>query len=281
MFVKYVFIVLLPVCFGLYIEQSFSDDDLGQTPKVSETEAVVDEAQDVEIVENNDAKTISGGLSQADVASRSFWLNYFGIFYGPSVTHPSGYQPTPSGEKDLFNPIILKNYLSLGYEFSEKLSISGTAYWLWRPVMGQQFIMRDPYIRLGLDQIIHTGGWNLYADARVHFPVTLASRDNDLLAAFQSFQVLTFQVANLTIGTYNSIRYNYFGKQGFGNDLELYLGPNLYFRMRDNLSLTLLYEVLVSHAFGERPFVFSNDGTNLSPGVAWDVTPNFYLNPYI
>src|SRR5690606_7855533 len=80
-----------------------------------------------------------------------FGVNYFFIFYGPSIGSPSSFQPRPNGEPDLGRPVVLKNFMTLSYAMSRDVGVSGTAYWHYQPVLGQDFTMRDPYLRVSHD----------------------------------------------------------------------------------------------------------------------------------
>ena len=230
------------------------------------------------------------GISEVDALAAEndkptdpYSINYFGILYGPGLKNTSSYQATPTGEVDPNRPVLVKNYLALGYNFTPDLILAGTAYWLWKPLAGQQAYMRDPYLRLGYDGIVRTDSLDLYTDLRVHFAVSNDSRDQDMLAGIQSFQILSYILPNAktTLFLYSSQRVNIFGKQGFGNDLELYLGPAVHYRVAPTVSLTLLYEMQANHVFGDKPFKFVNDGTDLEPGVSWDITQNLNVNPYL
>lgn len=230
--------------------------------------------------ESTDTQTESSTMTFGDRVS----LNYFAIFYGPSVGEPSSYQATPTGERDENRPLLVKNYLSAGYRLSDYVSASATGYWAWRPVLGQQVFMRDPYVRIGHSSLINSGNFNLYADARLHFPITAGSREMDMLAGLQTFQMATYQLgaSRWTLGLYGSARFNVYGVQGIGNpDLELYIGPNVNYQVSRNLALTLLYEMGTTHYYGDDPMNFYSEGSDLEPGLSWDITPRINVNPYL
>lgn len=258
---------------------------LASTPMAFAQEDISDEAGSTQSGSNFDAP--NEGLSTYDNQSASFMdsvsVNYFGILYGPSVTEPTSHQPTANGIPDPERPVFVKNYMTLGYSMSDTLMVSASAYWTWIPVQGQNFAMRDPYLRIANTSLISSGNFNLYADARVHLPVTTISRQNDMLMGFQAFQISSYQVgtSRLSVGAYTSARMNVFGSSGYGPDLELYLGPNLTYQVSPKVGLTLLYEMGMSHMYGDAPFQFVNDGTDLEPGVNWEITPNLAVNPYL
>jgi hypothetical protein len=209
--------------------------------------------------------------------------NYFGILYGPSVRDPSSYQPRAEGGADTNKPVIVKNFLNLGYNITNEVAVTGSAYWLWQPVMKQQMQLQDPFVRVSHNSIWSTEQFNLYGDLRFHFPVTTVSRENQLHFGVQSVQVLTYAVpgSRLTLGTYGSVRVNSFGGQGYGKDLELYIAPNVAYQVAPTVALTVLYEMQSSHYYGDSSFPLVNDGSDLEPGISWDISPSLMLNPYL
>ncbi len=209
--------------------------------------------------------------------------DYFAIFYGPSLGSPSSLQPTSSGELDPSRPLVVKNYLTLGYSPTPEMAISAVTYWQWRPVNGHDIMMKDPYLAISHNKLLNSGPLNLYADLRIHFPVSSPSREANLLTSLQSFQMLTYPVgsSHLTLGAFSSIRYNLYGPLGFGNDLELYFGRNLNYQISSTLAFTLLYEMGASHIFGAPPSQLYSDGTDLEPGISWVIAPGLVINPYL
>jgi hypothetical protein len=213
-----------------------------------------------------------------------FVMNYTNIFYGPSVQSPSSYQPQSDGTPDTTRPIFMKNFLSAAYNLSDPVAITATAYWWYRPVLGQQLSMQDPFARISHASIINTSwGLNLYSDLRVHAGVTPDSRAANMLTGFQNFSYLTYQPGNgrLIMALRASARYNVYGSGGYGTDEEYYLAPELNYRVHSKLALTMLYEMGSSHQHGDAPGYITNDGTDLEPGVEWDPTPDIVVNPYL
>lgn len=230
---------------------------------------------------------IFGNLAKAEEPTENnslqrFSLSYFSILYGPPVANLSSLQPNPDGQLDESKPVYLKNYLGAAYALTNEVSVSLAGHWVWKPFRGQYLGFRDPYFRICHNSILNFGGFNLYGDARIHFAMSDYSREMDLLTGLQTFQIATFQVPNssLTVGTYTSIRWNIFGDQGAGSDLELYFGPNASYQLNSRLALTLLYEMGASHTVNDE-FGLINDGTDLQPGLSWQVIDGLFFNPYI
>lgn len=212
------------------------------------------------------------------------FLQYYGILFGPALKNTSAYQPTPTGGTDPNFPVQIKNFLGFGYNLTDEITITPTAYWIWRPVLGQKLTLMDPFIRLSHSRLINTDHFNLYGDFRVHFGVSSTSRQNDYLTGFQTFQALSYipgDDGSVILSLYGSARYNVFGKQGRGSDVELYLAPHLTVEIVPSLAFTLLYEMQAIHLFGARVGTLDNDGTDLQLGLACEITPELNINPYI
>lgn len=210
-------------------------------------------------------------------------LYYNGLFYGPAIENPTSFQPSPRGEPDPDRPLLLKNYMTAGYYFTESIHVSGTAHWTYQPVLGHEVDWGDPFVRFAHNNLLTGDKYNLYADFRILFPVTMPSRLTDQLTSIQSFQVFNYMVGstNLTLGTVTALKANIFGDQGIGDDLELYFGPNLSYAVTPAFAFTLLYEMGTSHTLYAEPFEFKNDGTDLQPGFSWDVTQRVNVSPYL
>jgi hypothetical protein len=178
----------------------------------------------------------------------------------------------------------MKNFLSLAYGLDERWAITATGYWWYRPVLGQELTMQDPFVRVSNASVFKTDwGLNLYSDLRVHAGVSPASRDATMVAGVQNFDYLTYQPGNgrTVLALRASARQNFFGKRGFGPDVELYLAPEANYRVSPQFALTVLYEMGCSHQLGDRWGYFTNDGTDLEPGFEWDPLPNLTVNPYL
>jgi hypothetical protein len=222
------------------------------------------------------------------VDNRSFkdrvWMNYYGIFYGSSITNPNRYQTGPYKQKDQNRPVFLKNFVTAGYDISDRYSIAATGYFTYTPTgSDQNFAMQDPSVRFADNSIFNYGGFNWYGDARIHFAVSDASRLNDLLVGFQTFHYFSYTMENSrwSPGLYASARYNYFGKMGSGADVDLYLAPAVNYSISDSLALTFLYEMGAGHTYGDDVGVLDNQGTDFQPGVLWHITPSLEVNPYL
>lgn len=253
----------------------------------SETSDVQGMAQAVE-VDAVSTPDLPEGATEAvredsEPPSQRYSLSYFNIFYGPALKNTTSYQATPTGEVDTDRPILFKNFLTAGYHLTDDLTVSATGQWVHQPVRGQELSLRDPYAKIAHSSVFSSHGVTLSGDIRAHFPVTMFSRESDLRAAFQSFQALSWdpEGSSWSLAGFFSERWNFFGSQGVGNDGDFYFAPYLAYQLRPSLALTVMYEVMASHVLYDDAWRFTQEGTDLEPGVSWDITPNFNLSPYL
>lgn len=236
------------------------------------------------LVSSSQAATAKSTAQTETPFYEKFFASYFAIFDGPSVTDPMlVYQPSADGAPDPNRPVLLRNFFTLGYEINPDVSANVAASMGWTPEDSTQLAMRDPYFRLAHNSIFSTENFNFYGDVRLHFPITLSSRVQDMLAGFQTFHMSTYAIpdSRLTAGLYTSARFNVFGAQGFGNDLELYLGPNFTYTASRKVALTLLLELFYAHDFQNPQFQIVNTSTELEPGLSWDVSDQFNVSPFL
>ncbi len=230
-----------------------------------------------------DAEPALGTVAAPTVSKAGkFYGEYAGILYGPSVAGSSVYRPTPQGKIDRESPMFARNFMTAGYDVSDDVSISGTGYWIWAAT-GKKFSIQDPYVQISDSSYFSRDEFNAYGDFRVHFPASDESRDRNMLIGLQSFHILSYQPEDTRFTFLSSLsaRYSYLGKQGYGDDLELYAAPSAQYLLAPKVSASLTYQMGASHAFGQKPFHFNNDGTELSPGVIWSPIPSLVLNPYL
>jgi hypothetical protein len=217
-----------------------------------------------------------------DVAGK-FNATYVGIFYGPSVSKPTSFQATQDGVPEADKPVMLKNFLGLGYNLTDHVRVTPTAYWQWMPTGGGAYSVQDPFLKLSDDAIFSTEEWNLYADLRYHVPTSAWSHATDVNGSVQSVQVLTFlpQGTRYMFGLLSSEREYFYGPKGQGNDVELYVGPNVNYQLTPSVQLTMLYELNAVHIYGAKTNNIQGDGNDLEPGLSWDITPRVNVHPYL
>ncbi|MGK5088330.1 hypothetical protein WDW86_12290 [Bdellovibrionota bacterium FG-2] len=223
-------------------------------------------------------------FSEKSEKNNPYAINYFGIFEGPGITQFSNFQPAAEGGLHPDRPVVYRNFMSVARALPDDFAVSGTVYWTCKPLAGEEFQPRDPF--LIASHTLNFGDSDLfyhYGDMRVHFGVSQLSRVQDRITGVQTYHTLGYNIqgGRFTIAANGSARVNFYGSHGYGEDVELYFAPLVYYQLKHNIAFNLLFEMAASHMVGESGFSSENAGTDLEPGVNWSVTPTLVLNPYL
>jgi hypothetical protein len=227
----------------------------------------------------------SQAMAQEQPEVKTWRASFLSIFHGPPVGKlQDTWQPTPQGERSLM-PVLFRNYASVNWTPDQNLELGVTQYFVAVPVLGTQFAYRDPYLRLGVrDLLPQTVRASWAADLRLHVPVSSVSRGRDMVAGLQTYHNLSTPLDSarrLSAGVVASGRVNFYGSQGLGSDLELYVGPTVGWQASQKLGFSLTYDWGASHWLGEPAGELISDGTDIQPAVSWDVTPELNVSPFL
>jgi len=235
-------------------------------------------------------------------------LRYDGLFQGAKVTDPvSRIMPDPiTGKDDPSGQININHNVSAGYQLSKSVALTavldcdsnaGTQTW-------KTFEMRDPWLRLAKTGLVKAGNYTLNADLRLFAPTSIrsgsrsdvsAAGDRSETVANRNFTIGTKTVSQLSIpgSRFSAVMYNRvyvysqtaFGElnQGSGGrQFRLYMGPELDYQISPKVTAWLLYEADgYHHSVAMKDGSRWEAGTDLEPGISWDVTPNLNLSPFV
>ncbi|HLE01334.1 MAG TPA: hypothetical protein VJB59_13810 [Bdellovibrionota bacterium] len=228
------------------------------------------------------------GTSTTQAPSRildKLTLSYAGYYLGPSLAHPCAFTPNVDGslseDKQVFDSVIYG-----GYKVNSDLTASVGVPFNYYPVGGQDYLMKDPYLRFMHANLLNRGTLNLAADLRIYLPVTTASDKAGITSAVRSTQYLEYGIPDTrwTIGAATFIRGRTFTAEAqSGKDLELYLSPSVTYKISPTVSAVAGYEMYSNHLLRDgNLFNLSTDTpADYSFGVNWDVSKKLTLNPYI
>jgi hypothetical protein len=230
---------------------------------------------------NVSAETPSVESHPGDSILSKLDLVYLGIFDGPSVTHPSPYVPSPTGEPDTDSPVHLTNYVFAGYRLSERYTVGTLITSNLFPYEKPFLKLYDPALRISDRHFISSGDFNVFADVRLFLPATEASRNSHLVAGIQSFQMSSYHLSGTrwSFFAYSSIRYNFFTQNGSGNDLIIYFAPTIGYDLSSKVSANLFFGATASHTFKSHFTHLNLDEFYMGPGISWDITPNLSFSP--
>lgn len=242
------------------------------------------------------ALNVISSVSRADISEASTtvtsapslldktYFNYWGNYGGPSITHPSSLQPNSKGVIDPTAPQEMDTMLVLGYKISENVSVGPFVEFHYRPVFGQDIQMNEPALMVrdrklfASSRLVFGGDFLLFAPAASPW-----SRQTDFLTGAEAIHITTYTIGNLTLGLYGFVRGNAFGSFEPGTsqyDLRIYAAPNLSYNLSSKVQFTVWNDLIsLRHFLGTSGL--TNDPIDVEPGINWNVTPYFSINPYI
>ena len=188
---------------------------------------------------------------------------------------PRAYQPTEDGIADSDRPVMIKNFAGLGYNMTDHIRATPTAYWQWLPTAGGAYSVQDPFIKhLGrFDRLLRRISISTLIFA-ITAPVSNFSKQptsREATRAFRSRRTFRKERAGCSVCSARSGN-TLTARKAYGNDFEVYVGPNVAYQLTHKVQLTMIYETNLVHVYGTNPGTMEGDGTDLQPGVSIDIT---------
>lgn len=212
-------------------------------------------------------------------------VSYTGIYEGTSILAPLETHQPSATDKVGGAPIDIRNLLGVSYRHSPSLTVSATAFVMLLADLekgGVTSQVRDPYVTVTMPNVINTSVFSYTTGVRYFAPVSTPSVDAGSLGTLRSSHVLSLQVPNsrfsLSWSNFAQVRLLNTSATG-ASELLVYTAPNLMYQVSPSVSVNVLYEALASMDRNTRGFI--SGGTDLEPGVSWDITPRINLNPYL
>jgi len=216
-------------------------------------------------------------------------LRWDGLFTGAKVTDLLS-PVTPdinTGKDDMTSPININHNLSLGYNLSPSLALTGVLDFDTNAHIdgGDMLQMRDPWLRLNKSGLIKRGNLTMNADLRVFAPTSVKSGSVDAKTGDLN-RVVTVgskQVTTLTIpgSRFDLVAYSRLYLYGAVADhtkvMRLYLAPSVEYQISPKVTASLLFESDNYINANSHPTTY----TDLEPGVSWDITPNVNFSPFL
>jgi hypothetical protein len=234
----------------------------------------------------------SVATTQASTPSR-LSFSYYGVYQGPALSHPvNGGSIDSSTAEYADGEQNLANQFKLDISLSDNVFIGPVLNFQLDPFMGQGFYPLDSGVRIGHRQILHSDELNLMADFRVMAPLKPSYTKNDEVIDLQSLQVFTYKVpkTKLTLGV---LGFHQFQAYGSGiptrnpldsrdpKDFNLYFAPNMSYQFTPALAAVLYYEMYPWHKVGAKWNDWSNDPSDIAPGISWDITADVNFTPQL
>lgn len=210
--------------------------------------------------------------------------------YGPRVSNPGNkVLPTDMGADDSAF-VSVDNSLTGGYKLNDKTSVSASLNFMWNATAAEKaglnpdITLNDPSLKISRAKLISQGAFSFDIDGRAYLPFgdgTWAKKHQYL--SLRSTQNASYELGRWTLGAATYVRWYGYGpgKESAGTNFKVYAGPNVNYQISPTVSAFVLYEMVGLHSQQTSFTNWSNGGTDLEPGVSWDVTKNINLSPYL
>lgn len=227
------------------------------------------------------AETPAATIESQSVIDRikvKFWSNYS----GPQLAAPTSRSTTDHfGNKTDQNADDL---LTAGYQITPGLRLGVGFPFNFLPLGSDVLQLKPIYVGVLDAKLYESGPFSVHADFRFYTPIGEVARAQDVLSGFRTTQVSLYKAtSNLTLGAVTYFRVWAYGANGSGfrKDLEIYFSPFANYRLTQTLYATLWTDVLQLGNQHGKPGSFSNLPIDVQPGIRWDITPAFSVNPYL
>ncbi len=214
----------------------------------------------------------------------SLTLAYAAQYFGPSITNPTYATSDATNDGNLTDTQNLDNTFLGGYKLTPHSEILGNFRFVletYTKNQVQDLKIRDPWISYRDRKFYSNGPFNVNLDVRLIFPVAPNSRGN-LNTGIRSTQIATYSVPStrLTLGTFTFVRANVLRGDVTGlPNASFNFSSFANYQMLPTVGATLWSDIVqIDYWFGND---IENYAIPVSPGVNWDVTPNFSLNPML
>ena len=220
-------------------------------------------------------------------------ITYFGIYLGPSLSNPGeSAQVNPStGVVDPADwPQVLENQVKLNYNFTDHFFVGPVINFNFYTGQTNTSTMRDSGVRIGAKNLLKTGGFSMKADVRALAATTPGDQSAHAGILWENLISLKYDVPHTkwTAGVLSFTKYHTYTdngispKTGLGRgDWELYLAPNANWQFSRKVAATMFVDFYPLHKIGAAGDWTTAQPADLNPGINWDITDNFSVNPGI
>ncbi|OFZ74046.1 MAG: hypothetical protein A3K03_13110 [Bdellovibrionales bacterium RIFOXYD1_FULL_44_7] len=209
--------------------------------------------------------------------------SYSATLYGSAVSNPlNSLQPdSATGSLDTTSPIMMKNKIGVGYKFTDDIALMPVLYWK-NFAREQGFVLQNPYLKLSHNKLYNRGNFNLYGEVTVDAPLSEKAQNTGLITNVSPTLISSFDIpsSRFTLSTCAGMGANLYqsGRSAENKLLTFYVGPQVDYRIRSNMTTFVLYEMNAKQVAYKG---LSNDGTDLEIGLNWDITPKVNLMPLL
>lgn len=211
----------------------------------------------------------------------SLYLNYFGVFHGPSLNTFNAYTVDRNG-KTSKQGMFMDGELTAAYLLDKNIGVGAVLPFLASPVLGADLTLGDAGVKFFNRKTLSAPGLNVYTNVIVQAPTSDYSQDRGMQLGLKTTPNVRYSIpsSRFTVGSWTEAK-AYLGVTK-GKAFKLWAGPYVNYQLVPNLSLNVEYEMEWDHNIGDTGLLnFTTYQTDLQPGFVWNITPHILLNPYV
>ena len=211
----------------------------------------------------------------------SLYVNYFANFHGSPVNDLGNFKtPTTDGVTKKAQPMYFDSTLTTAYRINKDIGVGPEINFNYEPVLGKGFTLKDSGAKIYNKHQFTSGNFNVASNLILQAP-TDYSRQSGIDFGVKTTPTIRYDIAatRWTIGSYTEAK-AYVGATK-GKTFKFWAGPYANYQVSQAVALTATYEMEAHHFAGKPSFDFTNVGTDLQPGVRWNITRDIMLNPYV
>jgi hypothetical protein len=221
-------------------------------------------------------------------------LNYFGVYRGAPLSNlSSARQPSVDGTISK-EPQHIESTLTGQYKITPDFLVGAMGHFYYYPVgnpvgTGQDMQMLDPSIRVDRLNLVNNSGFKLHGRFTAQLPMTKVDflQSEQLLTSLTASMITSYDVPNtsLTVGIFSYARayVQEAGAPAGSRSYKLYVAPNANYQITKTVAATLWIDWIQALRRQGTGFFsgLQNDVMDIEPGINWDVSKYFSINPII
>jgi opacity protein-like surface antigen len=212
------------------------------------------------------------------------YFNYFATYHGASLDDMGANYTLDHMGKRTTSPNSRINFdgdVTAAYLVTKNIGIGAYIPFLLVPAPGQHFVLGDVGAKIFDRHTVTGGGFNLATNLMIQAPTNDYSKLRGMDLALKTTPSIRYNIphSNFAVGSWTEMK-AYLGVN-FDKTFKLWAGPYVSYNFSDSFALNVEYEMEADHYKNKPTFDFTNYQTDLMPGVVWNITPRFMVNPYV
>ena len=223
-------------------------------------------------------------IASAASALDNYYLDAYSTFSGPTLGSISNQSTNDNGVQSTATPIDFDTEITAAYLLDKKsmIGIGPDIRFYYNPsnLSPKSFTNNDWGIKAFDKKTIDANGLRVATSLLFQVPTSDGSRNRNMNWALKATPYFWYVLGNSAFKVGSWTEEKFYSGVTSGKDWKLYAEPYISYDVSDRFSWILGYEFEYSHfVSGSNGFVAVE--RDIEPGFGWNITKEFYLNPYL